>query len=152
MTVKAIPDGYHSVTAYMTCENCSAAIEFYKRAFGAKELMRLEAPGGLIGHAEIMIGDSPVMLADPVAEAGNKSPQMLGGSPVSMMIYVEDCDAIFAKALAAGATEVSAVADQFYGDRNGTLKDPFGHAWTIGTHKEDLTPEQVAERMREVMG
>lgn len=152
MTVKAIPDGYHSVTAYLTCKDCDAALDFYKRAFSATETFRLEASEGLIGHAEIVIGDSPVMLADPIAEAGNKSPEELGGSPVTMMIYVEDCDALFAQAIAAGATEVAPLADQFYGDRSGIVKDPFGHVWTLATHKEDLTPEEVGQRMQALMG
>lgn len=152
MAVKPIPDGYHSVTAYLTCNNCAEALAFYQQAFGATELLCMPTPDGKIGHAELMIGNSPVMFADEIEEAGNQSPDSLGGSPVSMMIYTEDCDAMFAQAIAAGATAVKPLQDQFYGDRSGTVKDPYGHVWTISTHIEDLTPEQVAERMQEMMG
>lgn len=152
MSVKPIPEGYHSVTAYLTCNDCNAALAFYKAAFGATEILRLEAPDGKIGHAELKIGNSPVMFADEVEEAGNQCPLTIGGSPVSMMIYCEDCDAMFAQAIAAGATEVRPIEDQFYGDRSGTLKDPYGHTWTISTHKEDLTQEQVKQRMMELYG
>lgn len=149
--VKPIPDGYHSVTPYIIVDGAADAIEFYKKAFGATELFRLEIPGGKLGHAEIRIGDSPVMLADEHPEMGANSPAAFGGSPVSLMIYVEDVDAVFARAIAAGATEVRPVTDQFYGDRSGIVKDPYGHQWSIATHKEDLTPEQLNERFAAMM-
>lgn len=152
MAVKPIPEGYHSVTPYLVVKGAAAALEFYKKAFGAVELMRLEIPGGKIGHAEIRIGDSPVMLADEFPEMGAISPQTLGGAGVSLMVYVEDVDARFRQAIQAGGTEVRPVQDQFYGDRSGTLKDPFGHQWTLGTHKEDLTPEEIGKRAAAAMG
>ena len=147
MTVKPIPDGYHSITPYLIVSSGARALEFYKQALGARELMRMEQPGGKIGHAEIQIGDSRIMLADESPEMGAKSPHSIGGSPVGLMLYVEDVDARFAKAVAAGAKELRPVQDQFYGDRSGTLVDPFGHQWTIGTHTEDLTDEEINQRM-----
>jgi len=146
MAVKPIPDGYHSVTPYLIIKGATEAIEYYKRAFGAVELMRMPAPGGKIGHAEIKIGDSPIMLADEFAEMGYKSPQTLGGSPVSIMIYLDDVDAVFERAIAAGGKEQRPVKDQFYGDRMGTLEDPFGHVWHIATHKEDVPAEEMERR------
>lgn len=147
MSVQPVPDGFHTVTPYLVCKGAAKAIEFYKEGFGATEVMRLDAPGGKIGHAEIRIGDSIIMLADEHPEMGAVSPETLGGSPVSIMLYVEDVDSRFDAAIKAGGTVVRPVEDQFYGDRNGTLKDPFGHQWTIGTHKEDLTPEEIEQRM-----
>jgi PhnB protein len=147
MPVKPIPDGYHSVTPYLIVSNGVGALEFYKQAFGATELMRMEQPGGKIGHAEIQLGDSRVMLADEFPEMGAKSPDSIGGSPVGLMLYVPDVDARFKQALAAGAKELRPVKDQFYGDRSGTLVDPFGHQWTIGTHTEDLSDEEIQQRM-----
>lgn len=146
MPVKPIPDGYQSVTPYLIIDGAAAAIDFYKRAFGAVELMRLSAPDGKVGHAEVQIGTAILMLADEFPEMGAKGPSSYGGSPVSFMIYVEDVDAKFEQALAAGGTEVRPVKNQFYGDRSGTLKDPFGHTWTIGTHIEDVTPEEINRR------
>ncbi len=146
MAVKQIPEGYHSVTPYLIIQGATAAIEYYKQAFGAIELMRMPAPGGKIGHAEIKIGDSPIMLADEFPEMGHKSPKTLGGSPVSIMIYVEDVDTVFARAITAGGTEQRPVKDQFYGDRSGTLEDPFGHVWHVATHKEDVPAEEMARR------
>ncbi len=146
MTVKPIPDGYHSVTPYLSIKGAAEAIEFYKRAFSATELFRLVAPSGEIGHAEIKIGDSPIMLADPCEEGAFRSPQSLGGSSVGIHVYVEDVDALFAQAVDAGAKAVRPVQDQFYGDRTGTLEDPFGHVWFLATHKEDLTPEEINKR------
>jgi PhnB protein len=146
MAVKPIPDGYHTATPYLIVNGAAKAIEFYKQAFGAKELMRLSGPGGKVGHAEIQIGDSPIMLADEFPEMGARGPQSLGGSPMFILLYVEDVDARFSKAIAAGGKEVRPVKDQFYGDRAGTLEDPFGHKWTIATHKEDLTPEEINRR------
>lgn len=148
MAVKAIPDGYHSVTPYLIISGATEAIEYYKKAFGATELMRIDAPGGKIGHAEIRIGDSPIMLADEFPEMGYKSPKTLGGSPASIMIYVEDVDTVFNQAVAAGAKEQRPVKDQFYGDRLGTLEDPFGHVWHVSTHKEDVSLEEMEKRAK----
>jgi len=146
MTVKPIPDGYHTITPYLSIQNAATAIDFYKRALGATELFRLEAPGGKIGHAEIRIGDSAIMLADPCAEGPFRDPQSLGGSSIGLHLYVEDVDALFAQAVAAGAQVVRPVQDQFYGDRTGTLADPYGHVWFIATHKEDLSQEEINQR------
>ena len=144
--VKPIPDGYHSLTPYLVIDGAAAAMEYYKKAFGATELFRMERDGK-IGHAEMKIGDSPLMLADLCAEQGHKDPKTLGGSPVGLMIYVDDVDAIYPQAIAAGGTEVRPLQDQFYGDRSGTLTDPFGHVWTVATHKEDVTPEENDKRL-----
>jgi PhnB protein len=152
MTVQPIPSGYHSVTAYLIVNDGRAAIAFYKQAFGATELMRLEGPGGKIMHAEIQIGDSPLMLADEFPEMGIQSPKSFGGSPVSLLIYVPDVDAAFQRALQAGAEQVRPLIDQFYGDRSGTVRDPFGHTWTIATRKEDLSQEEIQRRMEEQQG
>ncbi|MGH8549579.1 MAG: VOC family protein [Methylococcales bacterium] len=146
MTVKPIPDGYHSITPYLSIQGAAKAIEFYKQAFGATELFRLVAPSGEIGHAEIKIGDSSIMLADPCEEGAFRNPQSLGGSSVSLHVYVNDVDSLFSQAVAAGAKTVKPVQDQFYGDRTGTLEDPFGHVWFLATHKEDLTPEEINQR------
>lgn len=151
MSAKPIPDGYHTATPYLVLQNAASAIEFYKKAFGATELMRLASPGGKIGHAEIKIGDSPIMLADEFPEMGYRGPKALGGSPVSIMLYVEDVDAIFNQAVAAGATVKRPIKDEFYGDRSGNLEDPFGHVWTISTHKEDVSPEEIERRFAAVM-
>lgn len=145
---KPIPEGYHTATPYLIIGGAAAAIEFYKKAFGATELFRFPAPGGKIGHAEIKIGDSPIMLADEYPEMGYKGPQSLGGSPVSLMIYVEDVDSIFNQAVAAGASVKEAVQDKFYGDRTGTLTDPFGHVWHVSTHKEDVSIEEMERRAK----
>jgi PhnB protein len=147
-TVKAIPEGYHSVTPYLIINGAADAIDFYKKAFGATELFRMPAPEGKIGHAEIKIGNSPIMLADEAPEMGYRSATTLSGSPVSLMIYVEDVDRLFKQAIAAGGTEVKGVQDQFYGDRSGTLTDPFGHVWHIATHVEDVSPEEMNKRMK----
>lgn len=151
MPVKPVPDGYHSVTPYLIISGAAAALEFYKKSFGATELLRMDAPGGKIAHAEIKIGDSPIMLADEHPDMGYRSPQAIGGTPVSIMIYVEDVDAVFNRTVAAGAKVRQPVKDQFYGDRSGTVEDPFGHVWTIATHKEDLTPEEIGKRAQEWM-
>jgi PhnB protein len=148
MSVKSIPEGYHSVTPYLIISGASDAIEFYKKAFGATELFRFPAPGGKIGHAEIKIGDSPIMLADEYPDMGYKGPQSLGGSPITLMIYVEDVDNVFNRAVNAGATVKEAVQDKFYGDRTGTLTDPFGHVWHISTHKEDVSMEELERRAK----
>ena len=147
MATKAIPDGYHSATPYLIVKGAADAIEFYKRAFGAIELFRMADPSGRIGHAEIRIGDSVIMLADEHPDAGYRGPRSLGGSAVSIMLYLADVDAVFARALAAGARAQRSVADQFYGDRSGTLEDPFGHVWTVATHVEDVAPEEIERRM-----
>jgi PhnB protein len=151
MPVKAIPDGYHTVTPYLIIKGAVKALDFYKRAFGAKELFRMADPNGRIGHAEIMVGDSPIMLADEMPEMNYRSPQTLGGTPVSILLYVEDVDKQFATAVTAGASVVRPVKDQFYGDRSGTLTDPFGHVWTIATHKEDVSQEEMTKRLGELM-
>ncbi|PYU93668.1 MAG: glyoxalase [Acidobacteria bacterium] len=144
--VKPIPQGYHTATPYLIVNDGAKAIEFYKKAFGATELFRMAGPDGKIGHAEIKIGDSPIMLADEVPAMGHRSPQSLGGSPVSILLYVEDVDAVFNQAVAAGAKVARPVADQFYGDRTGGVTDPFGHAWYIATHKEDVSSEELQKR------
>ena len=144
--VKPIPEGYHTATPYLIVKDAARAIEFYKKAFGATELMRMPGPGGKIGHAEIKIGDSPIMLADEVPGMGFRSPESLGGSPISILLYVEDVDVVFSEALAAGAKVQKPVADQFYGDRSGGVTDPFGHVWYIATHKEDVSPEEMKKR------
>ncbi|HEY2960994.1 MAG TPA: VOC family protein [Pyrinomonadaceae bacterium] len=149
--VKPIPEGYHSVTPYLIISGAADALDYYKKAFGAVELFRMDH-GGKIGHAEIKIGDSPIMLADEQPEMGYRSPKSLGGTPVSIMIYVEDVDTIYKRAIAAGGTEVKALQDQFYGDRSGTLTDPFGHVWTVATHKEDVTEEEMNKRLAAAHG
>lgn len=144
--VKPIPEGYHSVTPYLSIKGAAEALEYYKKAFGAIELSRMEHDGK-IGHAEIKIGDSPIMLADEFPEMDFVSPKTLGGSPVGLMIYVEDVDNIFKQAIEAGGVEKKPVQDQFYGDRSGTLTDPYGHVWTVATHKEDVSPEEIDKRL-----
>jgi PhnB protein len=151
MVSKPIPDGYHSVTPYLVIKGASRAIDFYKQAFGATELLRMDGPDGSVGHAEIKIGDSPVMLADEHPQMGFRSPQTLGGAGISLMVYVENVDEVFPRAIAAGAKELRAVQDQFYGDRSGTLEDPFGHVWTISTHQEDLSNEEMQRRSKELL-
>jgi PhnB protein len=152
MPVKPIPAGYHSVTPYLIIRGAAEAIDFYKRAFGAVELFRFPSPDGKIGHAEIKIGDSPIMLADEYPEMGYKSPQSIGGSPVSLMIYVEDVDTIYNQAVTAGAAVKEALQDKFYGDRIGTVVDPFGHVWHISTHKEDVSMEEMERRAKAAHG
>jgi len=151
MAVKPIPDGYHSVTPYLIVDDAARAIEFYKKAFSAVELMRMPAPGGKIGHAEIRVGDSPIMLADESPEMGHRSARTLGGSPISLMVYVEDVDARVAQAVAAGGKLVRPVANQFYGDRTGGVDDPFGYHWYLATHVEDVPPEEMKKRMAKMM-
>jgi PhnB protein len=144
--VKPIPDGYHSVTPYLTVDNAAKAIAFYKQAFGAEELYRIPAPNDKVGHAELQIGDSRIMLADESPDMNARSPKSVGGTPVSLLIYVEDVDTVFKKAISAGAKQLQALEDKFYGDRSGCVADPFGHQWYISTHKEDLTPEEIHQR------
>jgi PhnB protein len=141
--VKAIPEGYHSITPALIVKNGTKAIEFYKQAFGATERYRMDGPNGKIGHAELKIGDSIIMLTDEFPEMKCLSPQSIGGSPVSMFLYVEDVDTIFNKAVSAGSRVLDPVKDQFWGDRLGRLEDPFGHVWSISTHKEDLSPAEL---------
>jgi PhnB protein len=151
MTTKAIPDGYHSVTPYLIVKGAAAAIEFYRDAFGATELFRMAGADGRVGHAEIRIGDSVIMLADEHPDMGYRSPRTLGGSAVSIMLYVEDVDGMFARAVKGGAQSQRPVVNQFYGDRSGTLEDPFGHVWTIATHVEDVDPEELERRATAAM-
>lgn len=153
MTSKAkpIPDGLHGATPYLCCKEAARAIEFYKKAFGAVEAMRMAEPSGRIGHAEIKIGDAVIMLSDEYAEMGVRSPQALGGSPVAIHIYVDDVDALTTRAVAAGAKLLRPVADQFYGDRSGTLEDPFGHRWFFATHIEDVSPQELEKRYSDLM-
>ena len=145
--VKPIPDGYHSATPYLIIQGAAAALDFYKKAFGATELMRMAQPDGRIGHAEIRIGDSVIMLADEVPEMSYRGPKSLGGSPVSILLYFEGVDAVVARAVTAGAKLTRPVQDQFYGDRNGVIEDPFGHVWTIATHTEDVSPVEIDRRL-----
>jgi len=147
MATKSIPDGYHAITPYLSVKGAANAIDFYKRAFGAVELVRIPGPDGKIGHAEIRIGDSTIMLADEHPELNQPSPQSLGGTPVGLMVYVERVDEVFKRAVTAGAKELRPVKDQFYGDRSGTLQDPFGHTWTVATHIEDIPPEEMRRRV-----
>jgi PhnB protein len=154
MTTKAeaIPEGFRGATPYLCVRGGAAAIEFYTEAFGATELMRLAEPDGRIGHAEIRIGDATIMLSDEYPEMEIVSPQSLGGTPVLIHLYVEDVDALFARAVTAGAIVKRTPADQFYGDRSGTLVDPFGHRWMLATHKEDVSSAEMQKRYEELYG
>lgn len=143
-----IPEGYHTVTPYLAVKNASDAIDFYKRALGATERFRFE-DGGRIGHAELQVGDSIIMLSDEWPEGGHLSPQSLGGTATSLHVYVADVDSAFSKAIDAGAKEERAVQDQFYGDRTGTFADPFGHRWSLATHVEDVPEAELQRRMKE---
>ncbi len=147
MPVKTIPKGYHAVTPSVIVRDPAKAIEFYKKIFGAKESSRLEMPDGTIGHAEIDIADSRVMLGLESPQWGNKSPETLGGSPVTLHLYVKDVDKVVSRAVDAGAKVLIPVADQFYGDRSGRIADPFGHIWIISTHKEDVSKREMKRRM-----
>jgi PhnB protein len=146
MKVQPVPDGYHSITPYLFVAGAAQAIEFYERAFAAEQGLRIAGPGGSVAHAELRIGDSMLMLADEYPAMNCKGPLSYGGSPVCLSLYVADVDATFKKALALGAKELRPVMDQFYGDRTGTLVDPFGHVWTVGTHKEDLSHAELQRR------
>lgn len=148
--VKPIPDGFHSVTPYLTLRNAAQAIEFYKRAFGAQERVRMPGPDGKIAHAEIMIGNSIVMLGEECPQMGNHSPEALHGSTAGMCIYVENADEVFNRAVKAGATAKEELSDKFWGDRGGSITDPFGHKWTILTHKEDVPPQEMKKRMEQM--
>ena len=151
MAVKPIPEGYRTVTPYLAVDDAAEAIEYYKKAFGAKERVRMETPDEKIGHAELEIGDSLVMLSDPIPEATTRTPKELGGTSASVFLYVEDVDAVVKRAVDAGATVTMEVADQFWGDRFGSVQDPFGHSWSIATHVEDVPPEEMAERAKTAM-
>ena len=151
MTVKPIPNAYRTATPYLILNDAASAIEFYKNAFGATELVRLADSTGKVMHAEIRIGSSPLILADEFPDMGYRSPQSLGGSPVSILLYVEDVDTLFRQAVAAGAKETMAVVDQFDGDRRGTLTDPFGHVWLLATKIEDVSPEEMRKRFDNMM-
>ena len=151
MPVKPIPEGYHTVTPYLAVDDAAEAIEYYKTVFGAKERVRMDAPGGKIGHAELEIGDSLVMLSDPFPQATTRPPKELGGTSVSVFMYVEDVDAVVQQAVDAGATITMEVADQFWGDRFGSVRDPYGHVWGVATHVEDVPPEEMAERAKAAM-
>lgn len=148
--VKPIPEGYHTVTPYLYIQGAAQALDFYKRAFNAKVLVRMDGPGGKLGHAEIQIGDSCIMLADEHPEVGALSPQTVGGAPFSVHLYVENSDKTFAQAIAAGATEVRPLKDQFYGDRSGSVKDPFGFTWFVSTHVRDVSPEEMKRAMEQM--
>jgi PhnB protein len=147
MAVKPIPDGYGSVTPYLIVNGASKALDYYTMAFGANELMRFDGPEGKILHAEFQIGNSRIMIADESPEMGHKSPQSLGGSGTGLMLYVDDVDSTFERAITGGATVMKKVENQFYGDRSGSLTDPFGHIWTIATHVEDVSEEEMQKRM-----
>ena len=151
MAVKPIPEGYRTVTPYLAVDDAAEAIEYYKKAFGAKERGRMETPDAKIGHAELEIGDSLVMLSDPFPQATTRTPKELGGTSASVFLYVDDVDAVVKRAVDAGATVTMEVADQFWGDRFGSVQDPFGHSWSIATHVEDVPPEEMPERAKKAM-
>jgi PhnB protein len=151
MAVQPIPEGYHTLSAYLAVEDAAQAIDYYVKAFGAKEVVRMDAPGGKIGHAELEVGDSRIMLSDPFPQASTRPPKELGGTSASVFMYVEDVDAVVKRAVDAGATVTMEVADQFWGDRFGTITDPFGHVWSIATHVEDVPPEEMTERAKAAM-
>ena len=151
MAVKPIPEGYHTASIYLAVDDAAPAIDWYVKAFGAKESVRMEAPGGKIGHAELELGDSRIILADPFPQASTRPPKELGGTSAGAFLYVEDVDALVKQAVDAGATVTMEVADQFWGDRFGTITDPFGHVWSIATHVEDVPPEEIVERGKAAM-
>ena len=148
---KPVPEGYHTVSPYLAVEDAARAIDYYVKAFGGKEVVRMNAPDGTIGHAELQIGDSHVMLADPFPQSSTRPPKELGGTSVSVFLYVEDVDATVKQADDAGGTLTMEVADQFWGDRFGSFTDPFGHSWSVATHIEDVPPEEIAERAKRAM-
>jgi len=152
MSVKPIPEGQHSLTVYMGVSPAADAIEFYKKAFGAQEMFRLDAPDGRVGHAELQIGDSRLMLSEPCDQGGFVSPQAGSKTSFAMHLYVPDVDEQFKRAIEAGASVVTEVQDMFYGDRSGSVRDPFGHLWFIGTHKEDVSPDEIRERAMKMFG
>jgi PhnB protein len=147
MAVQPIPEGYPRVVPYLNITGAADAIDFYRTILGASERMRMAGPDGSVGHAELELGGSVIMLADESTAVGNKSPQTLGGTPVSLMVYVEDVDSTYSAAIAGGATEIQAVEDKFYGDRSGMFKDPWGHEWTVSSHVEDVSEAEMGRRM-----
>jgi PhnB protein len=151
MGVKPVPEGYHTVIPSLTVDNASKAIDFYKKAFGAKERLRMPMPDGRVAHAELEIGDSVLMLSDPFEQATTKPPKDVGGTTVSIFLYVEDIDELYKQAIDAGAKGLQEPEDMFWGDRFGSVTDPFGHHWSMATHKEDLSPEEMAQRSKEAM-
>ena len=151
MAVNPIPEGYHSLQIYLAVEDAAKAIDFYKEAFGAEETIRMPGPDGKVAHAELQIGDSKLMLSDPFPQSNVRPPSERGGSTASVFMYVDDVDATFAQAQEAGASVVSELEDMFWGDRFGTVADPFGHVWAMATHKEDLSEEEMAERSKAAM-
>ncbi|MDP8937891.1 MAG: VOC family protein [Actinomycetota bacterium] len=151
-SAQPIPEGYPRVTPYLHVDGAAAAIEFYGAVFGATERVRMPAPEGKIGHAEIQLGDSVIMLADEMPEMDIRGPKTIGGSPVTLSVYVEDVDDVFDRAVNAGATALRAVETQFYGDRSGQFEDPFGHRWNVASHVEDVSPEEMTRRAAEMMG
>ncbi|MFF9011781.1 VOC family protein [Streptomyces sp. NPDC014870] len=152
MSVKPVPEGYPNLTPYLSVDGAAAAIDFYVTVLGATERMRMPAPGGTIGHAELEVGDSLLMLADEHPDIDFRSPKALGGTPLTLHLYVEDVDAVFAKALAHGARELKPVTNEFYGDRIGQFEDPFGHRWSVATHVEDVSEEEMAKGAEQAMG
>ena len=150
--VRAIPEGYHAITPYLVVKGAARAIDFYKKVFGAREKFRMDGPGGTVAHAEIEIGDSVVMLADENPQHGALSPSTVGGTPVSIMLYVEDVDRTAETLTKAGAKTLRPVQDMFYGDRSGGFEDPFGHHWHVSTHIEDVSPEEIERRMAKMKG
>ncbi|MFD6888227.1 VOC family protein [Streptomyces sp. NPDC059957] len=149
MSVQPIPEGYPRVTPYLCIDGAAAGIDFYVSVLGARERMRMAAPGGKIGHAELELGNSVIMLADEYPDIGFRSPKSVGGTPVTLHVYVEDVDGVLAKALARGATELRPIKDEFYGDRTGQFEDPFGHRWSIATHIEDVPADELEKRSEE---
>jgi PhnB protein len=149
--VKPVPEGYPRVTPYLHVDGAAAAIDFYTKVLGAKERMRMPAPEGRIGHAELEIGDGLVMLADEAPDMGVRGPRTVGGTPVAISVYVDDVDSVFERAISEGATELRAVENQFYGDRSGQFEDPFGHHWSVATHVEDVPPDEMEKRAAEMM-
>ena len=148
--VNYVPEGRNSVTPYLIVKGAAQAIDYYKKVFGATELMRMDAPDGKVGHAELRIGDSVIMLADENVAMGNRSAESIGASPVSLYVYLPDVDKTFEKAVSGGAKILKPVEDQFYGDRSGFLRDPFGHLWGIATHKEDVSAQEIEKRMKQM--
>ena len=152
MAVKPIPDGYPQVTPYLCVDGAAEAIEFYSSVFGATERVRMPAPGGKVGHAELQLGDSLLMLSDEFPDMGGRSPRTIGGTPVILSVYVDDVDAVYERAVQAGATAVRPVETQFYGDRSGQFEDPFGHQWNVASHVEDVPPDEMERRVAQAMG
>jgi len=149
--VRYIPKGYNSVTPYLVVKGAAQAIEYYKKVFGATEILRMAGPDGRVGHAELQVGSSRIMLADENPQMGYRSAESIGASPVSLLVYIRDCDKVVERAVAGGAKLLKPVQDQFYGDRSGFIQDPFGHLWGIATHIEDVSPKEMEERAKKAM-